>query len=90
MMLRIDALNTSAENTPKCIYEKTPKLLTSSILDSNTFELRRFLVSRFICMSKICGTYEEDCPDIVTVEGPSELRKKIKLGKDVTVNRSRC
>lgn len=42
MMLRIDALNTSAESTPKCIYEKTPILLTSSILDSNAFELGRF------------------------------------------------
>lgn len=41
-------------------------------------------------MSKICGTNEEDCPDIDTVEGPSELRKKIKLGKAVTVKRSRC
>ena len=41
-------------------------------------------------MSKIGGTDEDDCPNIDSIEGPSDLRKKIKPGKAVTVNRNKC
>ena len=51
MMHRINALNTSKEETPHCIYERPSRPLTDSIFDTNTFELGRFLVSRYICMS---------------------------------------
>ena len=90
LLLRINALSTKIDETPKCIYEKTPRPLTDSILDSKTFQLGRYLVFRYICTSKIGGTNEDDCPNLDSVDGPSDLRKKIKSGKAVTVNRNKC
>ena len=66
MMYRIGA---SREETPYGIYEKPRRHLTDCILNSKTIQFGKYLVSRYICSSKIGKTSEDDCPYIDKISG---------------------
>ena len=78
MILRRDALSLSQNQCPMNAYERNPKPLSECILDRNTLDAGVFLIKRFICKMGLAGTNAKDCPSLDDIEGPLDLKRKLK------------
>ena len=60
------------------MYQKKPHPLTKCILDSETNEIGRFQMKKYIGKTKVGGIDISYYPDLKEVQGPKELLKELK------------
>ena len=89
LMLRCKALDITPDTKIRNVYvagEMTQEL-PSTILDANTYDIGKYLAMKFICKEGMFGLTLKNLPEMGTVEGPKELKRKVFTGKSTTVKR---
>ena len=90
MMLRANDAITKEDSTPKNVYGVSVRALSDAILDEKTFEVGKYLITKYVCRSALLGYSENDIPVLHNHLGPSELMQKVARGKGVVVKRATC
>lgn len=81
LILRVDALNTEADEKPRNVYESNRHCISEAILDRNTYDLGQYLIKKYTAKQALFGLDKSDCPDINEVEVLKNSNGKPKLQK---------
>ncbi|CAC5361527.1 unnamed protein product [Mytilus coruscus] len=88
LILRQNALSTDEDIKVVNVYSMPTNILPETMLDSATYEAGKYLITKYIASFELFGYKKCDIPDVVTIEGPKELLKKLKVTKGVTIRRT--
>ena len=88
LILRSGGLGVNEDDTPRNIYNTTKPALSKSILDKESYSAGQFLVKKYACTQGLFQLTAEDIPSVTTVLGSSDILKKIKTTKGVTLRRA--
>ena len=89
LMLRCKALDITPDTKIRNVYAagEMTRELPSAILDANTYDIGKYLAIKFMCKEGMFGLSLKNLPEMETIEGPKELKRKVLTGKSTTVKR---
>ena len=88
LIIRSGGLKVKKDPTPRNIYDPSKPALASAILDRESYAARKYLIKKYACMQGLFQLTHEDIPNMESVEGSSDILKRIKTMKGVTLRRS--
>ncbi|KAH3834539.1 hypothetical protein DPMN_107868 [Dreissena polymorpha] len=89
LIVRVNALSTEKSITPQNIYGQKQEALSCEILDSNSYDIGRFMIKTYAPQQGCFGLSDNDTAAVSNIAGPGHLVKKAIAGKGVTMRRVR-
>ena len=87
LILKRQGISLEESNVPYNVYSSTPLVLPSSILDTCSEDVGKYLLLRYLRKEGLFGLKVSDLPKDEFLHGPTELVARAKRSKGVTMKR---
>ena len=86
-ILRRGGLLSTEDSIPYNVYSKERHMLSPAILDSHSNNIGEYILWKFVANEGLLGCSTSDIPSLESFSGPSDLLRRAKASKGVTLKR---